>query len=143
MKKLILLLLLASFAAPLSAQEIGVRLGDVVGYKAAIDAVFNTKGPGRIHADLSFGNGGVGIEVLWDVVYRQIENSDFAWYLGVGPTALFHNDAHIGVSGEIGVEAHFVDAPIAIGIDWRPTMYVVQSTDFDPSGFGLNVRFVF
>ncbi|HEY6172160.1 MAG TPA: outer membrane insertion C- signal [Candidatus Kapabacteria bacterium] len=143
MKKLILLLLVMSFASSIRAQEIGVRIGDVVGHRAAIDAVFNTEGPARIHADLSFGNGGVGIEVLWDIVYRQIGNSDFDWYLGVGPTALFHNDAHVGLSGEIGVEAHFVDAPIAIGVDWRPTMYVIQSTDFDPSGFGLNIRFVF
>ena len=143
MKKLILFLLMMSLASSIRAQEIGVRLGDVVGYKAAIDAVFNTKGPGRIHADLSFGKGGVGIEVLWDVVYRQISNSDFDWYLGVGPTAFIHDDAHIGLSGEIGIEGHFVDAPIAIGVDWRPTMYIVQSTDFDPSGFGLNFRFVF
>src|SRR6188768_3809966 len=110
MKKLILLLLLTSLAAQVSAQELGVRIGDVVGNRAAIDAVFNANEAGRIHADLSFGKNSVGVEVLWDVVYRQIGSSDFDWYLGVGPTALFHDDAHVGLSGEIGVEGHFVDA---------------------------------
>lgn len=142
MKKLIVFLLAINLATPLYAQEVGVRLGDVVGNRAAVDAVFNSGETNRIHADLSFGDG-VGVEVLWDIVYRQISDSDFNWYLGVGPTMLLHHDMHLGVSGEIGVEAHLVDAPIAIGLDWRPTLYVIERTDFDAQGFGLNVRFVF
>jgi hypothetical protein len=48
----------------LQAQEIGVRFGDVVGNTVAIDAIFGT-GLGRTHADLSFGELGVGLEALW------------------------------------------------------------------------------
>ena len=62
-------------------------------------------------------------------------------------TALTSNAQEVGVrfgiSGEIGLEYRFSSVPIAIGADWRPTLWVVGETKFGADSFGLNIRFVF
>jgi hypothetical protein len=142
MKKLFVLasFICLSFAA--SSQELGLRFGDVLGNNVAIDGVFRT-GKNRIHADVSFGDG-VGIEVLWDLIYKPLGGEAFNWYLGVGPSVLIGDDPFLlGASGELGLEYRFKGAPIALGLDWRPTLVIVENTDFRAGGFGLNVRYVF
>ena len=125
------------------AQELGIRFGNALGNKssAAIDGVFALGKFSRIHADVSFGNG-VGVEALWDFMYRPLSDSPINWYLGVGPSAFLGSPFALGASGEIGLEYRFKDAPLAIGLDWRPTFIIVETTNFTNS-FGLNVRYVF
>lgn len=142
MKKLIVIFafLFAGHAA--SAQELGVRFGDVLGNSVAVDGVFGAGKFSRIHANLSFGDG-VGVEALWDFIYRPLGGEAFNWYVGVGPSMLINDPFLLGASGEIGLEYRFNGAPIALGLDWRPTLYIVEKTDFDAGGFGLNIRYVF
>ena len=93
MKKLILGIFLMSSIA-MSAQELGIRFGQVSGKNnVAVDGIFET-GPGRIHANVSFGDG-VGLDAL------------------------------------------------SIGIDYRPTFWIVEDTEFEWGGFGLNIRYRF
>ena len=144
MKKIIVLasFLLLSFVG--FSQELGIRLGDVVGNDAAIDAIFQTGKFNRLHADVSFGNG-VGVEVLWDFLYRpfNIEGEGFNWYVGAGPSMLIEDPFFLGVSGEVGLEYRFDGVPIALGLDWRPTFYIIEDTDFRADGFGFNARYIF
>lgn len=127
------------------AQELGVRFGNVIGGDVAIDAVFSAGEFSRIHADLSFGNDVVGIDALWDFLYRpfEAEGETFFWYVGAGPFLGIGDDFSLGAAGEIGVEYHFKGAPLALGMDWRPALKVVDETDFFVDGFGVNLRFVF
>lgn len=125
-----------------ASQEIGARFGEVLGNNVALDMVFRGGEFNRIHADISFGSD-VGLEVLWDLVYRPLGGEAFNWYLGVGPSLLFSDPLLFGISGEVGLEYRFREIPIAVGVDWRPTLFVVEETDFDSGGFGFNVRFVF
>jgi hypothetical protein len=143
MKKLIVLTSFIFIGYTASAQEIGVRVGNVLGNSAAVDAVFGVGEFSRIHADISFGDGGVGVEALWDFIYRPLGGEAFNWYLGGGPSVLFDDDFRLGASGEIGLEYRFNGVPLALGIDWRPTLYIVEQTSFDAGGFGLNFRYVF
>ena len=124
------------------AQEVGVRFGQVVGGNVGIDAMFSAGKFSRIHADVSFGNG-VGVEALWDFLYRPLGGEAFNWYVGVGPSLLINDPFFLGVSGEVGLDYHFNGAPIAIGVDWRPTLWIIETTNFSADGFGLNVRYVF
>lgn len=142
MKKLILLFVLFATLS-LSAQEIGVRFGEVARNNVAVDAVFNTGGS-RIHANVSFGNNGVGLDALWDLIYKPLGGEAFNWYLGVGPSAnLGDDDFYLGASGEIGIEYLFNSVPITLGLDYRPTFWIVEDTDFDAGGFGFNARWRF
>lgn len=143
MKKLLFGILFLGLTHFASAQEIGVRFGDVTGNDVAIDAVFSTGKFSRIHADVSFGNGGVGLEALYDFIYRPLGAESFNWYLGVGPSAFIGDNFLLGASGEVGLEYKFKGAPISLSVDWRPTLWIVDKTDFHAGGFGLNVRYVF
>ena len=142
MKKLILLTTLGLLAGYRSnAQEIGVRFGDVSGGNVALDAVFSTSEFSRIHADVSFGKG-VGIDVLWDFLYRPIGDDGFHWYVGVGPYTRIDDPFYLGVVAEGGIEYKF-KFPMVIGADWRPAFSIIETTDLHVQGFGVNVRYVF
>jgi hypothetical protein len=132
-----------------NAQELGVRFGDVSGGNVAIDGIFSTGQFSRIHGDVSFGNG-FGVDLLWDFLYRPLGGEAFNWYLGVGPyLGVFDNgkdddtNFNLGAAFEIGLEYRFNSIPIALGLDYRPLLEIVDNTDFHSGGFGLNIRYVF
>ena len=143
MKKLIVLASFLCCSYIGSTQELGVRFGDVLGNTFALDGMFNTGDFHRIHTDLSFGND-FGLEVLWDFVYRPFGGEAFYYYIGVGPSILFGEGTTLfGISGELGLEYRFNGAPLALGVDWRPTYFLGDNSNFEAGGFGVNARFVF
>ncbi|OOG70504.1 outer membrane insertion C- signal [Algoriphagus sp. A40] len=141
LKVVSLVLFLGLFATLESqAQEVGIRFGNVNGNNVAVDGVFALGEFSRVHADVSFGNDGVGIDALWNPVYDDISSSDFKWYAGFGPSLFLSDNFKFGVAGEIGAEYPFSEVPITIGLDWRPYFIIVEETSFDAGGFGLNIR---
>jgi hypothetical protein len=145
MKKVFLVL--AVFIAACSfarAQEVGIRVGNVTAGSVAIDGVFGLSKFSRIHADVSFGNG-LGVDALWDFLYKplKIESESFHWYVGAGPYMQIDDPFWFGVAGEVGLEYHFSDIPLALGVDWRPRLSIVETTDLHFESFGFNVRYVF
>jgi hypothetical protein len=143
MKKLILItaVLFATFGYSY-AQELGVRFGNISGGNVAIDGVFGTSKFSRIHADVSFGDG-VGIDVLWDFLYRPVGGEAFNWYIGAGPYVQITDPLWLGVAAEIGLEYRFNKVPLALGIDWRPSLSIIDVTGFHANVVGINVRYVF
>ncbi|GGZ31626.1 hypothetical protein GCM10007049_26060 [Echinicola pacifica] len=141
MKKFLLAVTVLLISYGVQAQEIGVRFGE--GHNnVAIDGIFSVGQFSRVHADVSFGDG-VGIDALYDFIYRPITEADgLNWYVGVGPSLIINDPFYFGVSGEIGLEYHF-DFPMAVGLDWRPVVWIVEDTDFRADVFGLNIRYVF
>jgi hypothetical protein len=131
--------LLVNFA---KAQELGIRFGSVTAGNVAIDGIFSTGKFSRLHADLSFGDG-VGADLLWDFIYKPLGKEPINWYLGAGPYMQIDDPFWLGVAGEIGLEYRFNSVPLAIGLDWRPRLSIVEVTDFHAEGFGFNVRYVF
>jgi hypothetical protein len=142
MKKILFVLVL-TVSLYSSGQEIGVRFGEVSGNNVAVDGMFDT-GNSRIHANVSFGDG-VGMDALWHLLYKPIGGAEgFSWYAGPGASAYIGDNIFLlGISGEIGIEYAFEGVPISIGLDYRPTLWVVEETDFEAGGFGLNVRWRF
>ena len=142
MKKLgVLLFIMGILAVFGNAQELGVRFGDIVGNDVAVDAVFGHKGQ-RIHADVSFGDG-VGVEALFDLVMKPVQGEAFYYYLGIGGFAWLGDPFSLGISGELGLEYRFNKVPIALGLDWRPSLRVIDNTKFLADRFGFNIRVVF
>lgn len=142
MKKLLFVAVLIMAGVSVKAQELGIRFGDALGNTVAIDAVFQTGKGNRVHADVSFGDG-VGVEVLWDFLYKPLGGEEFNWYVGAGPSILIDDPFYLGISGEAGLEYRFKQVPLAIGADWRPTFMLIEETEFWAGGFGVNVRYVF
>ncbi|OYX17258.1 MAG: outer membrane insertion C- signal [Algoriphagus sp. 32-45-6] len=121
------------------AQEIGLRFGDFYGNNVAIDGIFATGEFSRIHADVSFGGNGLGIDALWNPIYEDIPDTDLQWYAGFGPSVYLADNFRFGAAGEVGAEYAFSEVPITIGLDFRPYLFLVEVTEFR-AGFGLNVR---
>jgi hypothetical protein len=143
MKKLLLAFaILLSGLMVSNAQELGIRFGDVSGGAVAIDGLIATGQFSRIHADISFGNG-VGIDVLWDFLYRPLGGEAFNWYAGVGPYVHIDDPFKLGIAGELGLEYHFATVPISLSGDWRPALEIIENTSMHFGGFGINVRYIF
>jgi len=127
----------------INAQELGIRFGDVLSNDVAVDGVFSLGKFSRIHANVSFGNE-FAVEALYDFLYRPLGNEDgLYWYVGAGPALVFSDPFFLGVAGEVGMEYRFGSAPIALGIDWRPTFFLIENTDFEGGFWGINARYVF
>ena len=143
MKKILFILSIVLLSqGTLKAQEIGIRLGEVLGgNNVAIDGVLSLGKFSRVHADVTFGDG-VGIEAIWNVIYRPIGGEALNWYLGFGVNTFLGDPFILGIPGEIGIEYRF-NVPISISLDWRPTLIIVENTDFKVDYAGLNIRYVF
>lgn len=140
-KYLALIVLFAGSIFISNAQEIGLRFGDVSAGNVAIDGIFSTSDFSRIHADVSFGNG-LGVDALWDFVYRPLGDEALNWYAGVGPYIQIADPFWLGVVGELGIDYQFDTVPISLSFDWRPALSIVEKTQLHWGGFGLNVRYV-
>lgn len=139
--KILTLVLFFGLAASLesNAQEVGIRFGDFYGNNVAIDGVFALGEFSRIHADVSFGGNGLGIDALWNPIYDDIPDTDLQWYAGFGPAIYLGDNFRFGAAGEVGAEYAFSDVPITIGLDFRPYLFLIEETEFR-AGFGLNIR---
>lgn len=84
LKILSLTLLLGVFTSlGANAQEVGFRFGNVNGNNVALDGIFSLGKYSRVHGDMSFGKGGVGIDLLWNPIYRPIPDvPELNYYLG-------------------------------------------------------------
>jgi hypothetical protein len=145
MKKLLLAVaLIAGIAISGIAQEVGLRFGGSNGLGGvAVDGVFSIGKFSRVHADVAFWDGYMGVDALWDFIYRPLGEEAFNWYVGVGPSTLIGDQFWLGASGEVGLEYRFSQVPIALGLDWRPTFWIIDDTRFGADSFGLNIRWVF
>jgi len=143
LKRVFIVLIIVTGFSTSYAQELGLRFGNVTGGDVAIDGIFSTGKFSRLHADVSFSSSVVGVDLLWDFLYRPISGEAFNWYLGAGPYTYIGDIFQLGVVGEIGLEYHFNGVPIAIGGDWRPYFRLIDGTHVGWNGFGLNVRYVF
>jgi len=85
-----------------NAQEIGIRFGEMTGNNVAIDGIFSLGEFSRIHANLSFGDDGVGTDALYDFLNEPLGDG-FNWYIGAGPLLFITGPFYLIVSGEIGI----------------------------------------
>lgn len=143
--KILTIIIITTFTVLTSnAQEFGVRFGGINGVGgASIDAVFGNREYSRIHADLGFYKNNIALDVLWDFINRPVGGEALNWYMGVGPSLYFGHHSWLGVSGELGLEYRFNVVPIAVGVDWRPTFWLVKNSGFGADSFGFNIRLVF
>ena len=142
MLKRFLICILIFFSYHVSAQEIGLRFGDMNGNNIGIDATIPIKDK-RLHTSVSFGDN-IGLDLIYDFAVASIFRSpDLRYYAGIGLTTLFASEFKLGVMGEVGIEYSFPRTPVSLGLDYRPAIIVIEKMDFIYGNFGLNVRYRF
>ncbi len=119
--------------------ELGVRIGGYGDAGAAVDVVFPMWG-NRIHGDVGFYSSAIGIAAFYDWSFPIAEG--FSFYPGVGADMTIGDVFVLGIGGELGFEYAF-KIPLTIGMDWRPTIRLVDANGFGGDSFGLNIRYRF
>jgi len=149
MKKIILLALLAGLTTTtLKAQDYnwgaGVRVG---GAATGINFKTFVSGADAIEALLSFQRG-VNFYALYERnVPMNAKGLNF--YYGAGGNIgnwekKHHEDKFtIGIDGVVGMEYKIENAPIVLGVDYKPCLNIIGRTGFKWYDFGFNVRVVF
>jgi hypothetical protein len=156
MRRFVLTIMLAfGILVYLSAQEyetgLGLRAGTSSGItikhfvnpKAAFEGLLTTKWDG------------FDMTGLYEVHNRAFEVEHLNWYYGFGGHVGFwdgnntpwgesgYSYAVIGAVGIIGLEYSFTEAPINIGLDWKPVLNIIGEQGLWGDEAALSIRFIF
>jgi opacity protein-like surface antigen len=101
----------------------------------------------KTHSDWSGFNLAGAYQWVWNI------EGGFNWYAGPGAQlgswsyksgVEGSNDGfYIGILGQIGIEYNFSEVPIQIGIDTRPVIGLINSSDDFDIDLSLGIRYVF
>jgi hypothetical protein len=156
MRKIVLTFILAvTITAMASAQEyktgVGLRGGfsngltikHFLGERNAIEGIIATRWKG------------VDITGLYELHNRAFEVEHLNWYYGFGAHVGFYDGSNttwgtygtsytiVGIDGILGIEYSFSEAPINIGLDWKPAINVIGDNHFWGDGGALSIRYIF
>lgn len=154
MRKIVLTLLLSvGIVVLVNAQDyktgIGIRGGPFTGLtikhfvseKAAFEGLLQTRWSG------------FDVTGLYEIHNSSAFNVDrLNWYYGFGAHIGSYDAKYapwgttgsvIGIDGIIGIEYNFSEAPINIGLDWKPAFNLVGDTHLRGDGGALSIRYIF
>ena len=100
--------------------------------------------------------GGINLTGLFQVNYPVFSEPGFRAYFGVGGNVgvfdadkgpWFDNSASgsdvvAGIDGQLGLEYTFMDLPLNLSIDWKPTAYLLGEQAIYAGDVGLSIRYV-
>ena len=146
MKKLIFMIAIAAASLGVAqAQDynwgVGVRLGGDTGgvsVKHKMNASSGLEFLGSAYWDSGFMLTG-----LYER-YVPVIGKGFNLYYGAGAhLGSFSETFLLGADGILGLEYKFDRAPIALSLDWKPALNIVETFDFWAADFALGVRVTF
>jgi hypothetical protein len=97
---------------------------------------------------------GIGLTGLYEVHGQAFNSRDFNWFIGGGghlysfgnnrPAFIDNNKSIIlGVDGILGLEAKVRTIPLAISLDWKPALNIVNYGGFWADEVALSFRYTF
>ena len=151
-QKLLLLFAFISISnlsnAQLYKSALGIRLGPSNGvtFKSFINK------NAAIEAIATFRYQGIGLTGLYEIHGRAFNSRDFNWFIGGGGHVfLWGNDRPkfldseqslvLGLDGILGLEAKLRGIPLAISLDWKPTINIVNYSGFWGDEIALSLRY--
>ena len=156
MRKLFLtLILFMSIVTLVSAQEYQTGVGLRGGLSSGLTVKHFVSDKAAFEGILSTRWQGFDITGLYEVHNIAFEVDRLKWYYGGGAHIGFWNgdNVHwgdpgtsytvIGIDGILGIEYSFSEAPINIGVDWKPAINLVGYTGFWGDGGALSIRYIF
>lgn len=158
MKKLILVAALATFTIGSSAQAYETAIGLRAGFSTGVTAKHFIKSNLALEGILHYKWGlGLGITGLFEIHANAFDVDELYWFYGAGGHVglyQYNNKAPfdepfsgttavIGIDGIIGIEYNIREIPIAVSVDWKPTVNLVGLTGPDFDEGALSVRYTF
>jgi hypothetical protein len=83
---------------------------------------------------------GVSINLLWEKL-APLSGKRLAALFGIGPGFAFGDDFRFGAAGIIGFDWRTTNT-INLQLDWQPTWYFTNGSDFSAINAGFTIRFV-
>jgi hypothetical protein len=155
MKKIILLSLfvIAAFVHG-NAQDYNTGIGLRAGFFSGLTVKHFINQSHAIEGILSSRWEGIDLSGMYEIHQLAFNAPGLNWYYGVGAHIGFwdgnngnwdDDDDHsvVGISGILGIEYSFRNAPINIGIDWKPVLNVIGDSDFWADGGAISIRYIF
>jgi hypothetical protein len=121
----------------------GLTIKHFVSEKAAFEGLLSTRWRG------------FDITGLYEIHNQAFDVERLKWYYGFGAHIGFWDGSNtswgtlgtqytvIGIDGILGIEYSFSEAPINIGVDWKPAINLVGYTGFWGDGGALSIRYIF
>ena len=151
-QKLLLLVAFISISnfsnAQLYKSALGIRLGPSNGitFKSFVNK------NAAIEAIATFRYQGVGLTGLYEIHGRAFNSRDFNWFIGGGGHVfVWGNDRPkfldreqnlvLGLDGILGLEAKLRGIPLAISLDWKPTINIINYSGFWGDEIALSLRY--
>lgn len=134
--------------AQLYKSALGIRLGPSNGitYKTFVNR------NAAIEAIGTFRSQGFGLTGLYEVHGKAFNSRDFNWFIGGGghvyvwgdnrPSYLDNNQRTVlGLDGILGLEAKLRNVPLAVSLDWKPAVNIINYSSFLSDEIALSVRY--
>ena len=134
--------------AQLYKSALGIRLGPSNGvtYKSFI------RKNAAIEAIATFRYQGIGLTGLYEIHGRAFNSRDFNWFIGGGGHVYVWGDNRpkfldreqrtvLGLDGILGLEAKLRGIPLAISLDWKPTINIINYSGFWGDEIALSLRY--
>ena len=134
--------------AQLYKSALGIRLGPSNGitFKSFVNK------NAAIEAIATFRYQGIGLTGLYEIHGRAFNSRDFNWFIGGGGHVfVWGNDRPkfldreqslvLGLDGILGLEAKLRGIPLAVSLDWKPTINIVNYSGFWGDEIALSLRY--
>lgn len=143
MKKFfVALLICGAFALNANAQSSAIGLRGGYGCELSYQRMLSPSSRAEFDLGLFYADFNVAGMYQWVWGLDNVIAEGFAWYAGVGADLLIGNNLRIGALGQIGLEYNFIDIPLQISLDYRPTIFFDED-GFEGRGVALGVRYRF
>jgi len=158
MKKIVITFLMVIGLVSVSfAQDYHTGIGLRGGFESGLTLKHFTSEKSAIEFILASRWRGFEITGLYEVHNQAFNTERLKWYFGAGAHIGVWNGDYtysywgdrgthytvVGIDGILGLEYSFEEAPINIGIDWKPAFNVIGYEGFWVDGGALSIRYVF
>jgi hypothetical protein len=147
-------ILIFCFVSLANAQDYKNGIGISAGYSAGVTFKHFNSEKVALEGLFTTRWAGFGLTGLYEVHNQTFDVERLKWYYGGGVHIGFYNGDHVpwgepgtgytvvGIDGIIGIEYTFKEAPINLGINWKPVLDLTGNPGLWSEG-ALTVRFVF
>lgn len=158
MKKIVTIcMILLGLFSIVKAQDYSTGIGLRAGFSNGLTVKHFTSENTALEFLLSSRWRGVEVTVLYEIHNQAFNTDRLRWYYGIGGHVGFWNGDYtnkywgdpgtnytvVGIDGILGIEYSFIEAPINIGVDWKPAFNLIGYSGFWADGGALSIRYIF